>query len=334
MEDLTTVNPTTPVGNPSNIKTSFKSLMVRSKVTKSDGILPRTAADHDSPGQTVSSSDIRSPTGNADKSFTTPDTIQRCGSMNMNSAQQSRVVSCSVNIPPSVTPSSVVSNRSSAMKEDDVLSVSQKPTALHDKDGACGDVGVTRSGCSSQKDSLDSRVMTANLSTTSPLSKCATTKSTRGVLSQKLSQESQHELYGEEHDQNSRPTIPTSGMLMPPKGHNRSTTPVPLGVGNKMKTVRTPVRSPITHHRNNAWNAFNNHNSSSGTPNFGSPSIFLSPYLPSPPDTLDKKSGSHAGGNDKGKKDVGGITPTNFATDFAKSDFHDDSLNNGNVLCF
>jgi hypothetical protein len=196
--------------------------------------------------------------------------------------------------------------------------------------------------------SLDSRILSSTFqNTTTTASETSTTKSS--PLNQKLSQERQIERNEQEEDDPSRPKLQyqppqAGGKLMSHKGPMRSTTPVPSVVGNKSKNVRTPVRTPKSNHQS-SWNAFHTHASSSDMPNFGSPSIFLSPYLPSPPDTLDKKNGgssfgyssgtmggSHAvGGNEKGKKDAG-IIPTNFATDFGKSDFHDDALNNGKLM--
>jgi hypothetical protein len=81
---------------------------------------------------------------------------------------------------------------------------------------------------------------------------------------------------------------------------------------------RTPIRSHS--------NANNNRNQQQNVdfPSFGSPGIFLSPYLPSPPDS--RRGGSstgtgnaiHSSNNNNSKN---GGTPTNFARDFGKTDF-------------
>ena len=77
--------------------------------------------------------------------------------------------------------------------------------------------------------------------------------------------------------------------------------------------ARTPVRSPTSS---------KNPNLSVDIAPFGSPGIFLSPYLPSPPDSR-KVSG--------GQKST---TPTNFAKDFGKTDLTSSSFdaNNGMFL--
>jgi hypothetical protein len=70
---------------------------------------------------------------------------------------------------------------------------------------------------------------------------------------------------------------------------------------------------------------------------FGSPGIFLSPYLPSPPDSRKSGMGSlHV--NTTGIGGAGGnkssSTPTNFAKDFGKTDLSSSSFdaNNGKSL--
>jgi hypothetical protein len=65
----------------------------------------------------------------------------------------------------------------------------------------------------------------------------------------------------------------------------------------------------------------------SDLPNFASPSIFLSPYVPSPPEALDKK-GLNCGECDRETRHSG-IMSSNFASDFDKTELSDDTLNNG-----
>lgn len=137
-------------------------------------------------------------------------------------------------------------------------------------------------------------------------------------------------------------TVATSKIMQShskPKGaktEQRTTTPVPPTNSSRSHStsrMRTPVRSPRVN--GSTFQAFN-----SDIPNFASPSIFLSPYLPSLPDALDKKTssftsaamsgkptGAHSGPEDR-RVAGGGITPTNFATDFGKHDLNDDNLNN------
>ena len=108
------------------------------------------------------------------------------------------------------------------------------------------------------------------------------------------------------------------------KPGTRSTTPVPTqnSVPSKLKgsMLRTPLRSP----KFNSGYAFN-----SDFPHFASPSIFLSPYVPSPPEVLDKK-----GANGGVEARHSGIMSGNFATDFGKNDLNDDTLNHGMYLFF
>ena len=121
----------------------------------------------------------------------------------------------------------------------------------------------------------------------------------------------------------------------------RTTTPVPTnGNGSRPQShnfkIKTPVRSPVPKNGSSTFQGFN-----AEFPSFGSPSIFLSPYMPSTPSAIDKKlpmdvgignSSSNITGTGCGqeiKTTLGGITPTNFAADFGKNDMHDDALNNG-----
>jgi hypothetical protein len=102
------------------------------------------------------------------------------------------------------------------------------------------------------------------------------------------------------------------------KPGTRSTTPVPTqssSSSSKIKgsMLRTPLRSP----KFNSGYTFN-----SDFPHFASPSIFLSPYVPSPPEALDKKMG-----NGGAEARHSGIMSSNFATDFGKNDLNDDTLN-------
>ncbi len=114
-----------------------------------------------------------------------------------------------------------------------------------------------------------------------------------------------------------------------PKHEPRSTTPVPPpGARSQSQNfkMKTPVRSP----KNGASGTFQGF-SSSDMPSFGSPSIFLSPCLLSPPGAKENKANTNqakACGQEV-KIPVGGITPTNFSSDFGKNDINDDALNNG-----
>ncbi len=100
---------------------------------------------------------------------------------------------------------------------------------------------------------------------------------------------------------------------------NTNTSPIPPPQSCVSNNVhRTPIRSNS--------NANNNKNQQQYVdfPSFGSPGIFLSPYLPSPPDS--RRGGTSTGngssintGNNNNSKNRG--TPTNFARDFGKTDF-------------
>jgi hypothetical protein len=114
------------------------------------------------------------------------------------------------------------------------------------------------------------------------------------------------------------------------KNDSRSTTPVPPTSGRSQSQnfkMKTPVRSP----KNGIFQGYN-----SELPSFGSPSLFLSPCLLSPSVGMDRR-GSNQTNNQannrsigqENKIPVGGITPTNFASDFGKNDMNDDALNNG-----
>ena len=124
----------------------------------------------------------------------------------------------------------------------------------------------------------------------------------------------------------------------------RAATPVPLsstaaaaaGEGGNSNSnsnkgiIRTPVRSP-----KNSSNGGYGYTFNSDLQHFASPSIFLSPYVPSPPDALDKKQSighgnghGNGGGRDREVKHSG-IMSTNFASDFDKTEMNDDALNNG-----
>ncbi|GFH46899.1 hypothetical protein CTEN210_03373 [Chaetoceros tenuissimus] len=95
----------------------------------------------------------------------------------------------------------------------------------------------------------------------------------------------------------------------------RTTTPVPpMGnISKNKQSMRTPIRSPNP--------------SGYDFPTFASPSIFLSPYVPSPPDAVDKKVNGDSLHSGKAAPSSG-IMSNNFATDFGKSDMADDALNN------
>lgn len=96
----------------------------------------------------------------------------------------------------------------------------------------------------------------------------------------------------------------------------RMTTPVPpMGnISKNKQSMRTPITSPNP--------------SGYDFPTFASPSIFLSPYVPSPPDAVDKKVNGDSYQSGKAAPSSG-IMSNNFATDFGKSDMADDALNNG-----
>mmetsp|Transcript_20319 Transcript_20319/g.25025 ORF Transcript_20319/g.25025 Transcript_20319/m.25025 type:complete len:1028 (-) Transcript_20319:317-3400(-) len=93
--------------------------------------------------------------------------------------------------------------------------------------------------------------------------------------------------------------------------NNSSLSPVPR--------ARTPVRSPISSRNKNRQFDFD-------LSQFGSPGIFLSPCLPSPPDSRQKGMGMDRNG------EKAGATPTNFANDFCKADLSSISFDPTNAL--
>lgn len=117
---------------------------------------------------------------------------------------------------------------------------------------------------------------------------------------------------------------------IPIKINNRinSSSPVPPSRANAQTQIaRTPIRSPK--------------NSRSFNVDFGSPGIFLSPYLPSPPDSrkVGFAGGNTAGGGNGGGTGVSGndrghrnASPTNFAKDFGKTDLSSSSFDATNGM--
>ena len=93
---------------------------------------------------------------------------------------------------------------------------------------------------------------------------------------------------------------------------NRNISPVPNANQRPMQ-ARTPVRSPK--------------NGRSFNFDVGSPGIFLSPYLPSPPDS--RKAGFQCANGERGQKNA---TPTNFAKDFGKTDLSSSSFDATNGM--
>lgn len=100
---------------------------------------------------------------------------------------------------------------------------------------------------------------------------------------------------------------------------NTNTSPIPPPQSVVSSNLhRTPIRSHSSANNNKSQQQ------NVDFPSFGSPGIFLSPYLPSPPDSrrggasTGNGSSIHTGNNNNSKN---GGTPTNFARDFGKTDF-------------
>ncbi len=111
-----------------------------------------------------------------------------------------------------------------------------------------------------------------------------------------------------------------SSISTGPVNKNRTGSPVPP-TNSRPPQARTPVRSPVA----TKYGAGGSRLNVEIAP-FGSPGIFLSPYLPSPPDS--RKAGMGAVGQKS-------TTPTNFAKDFGKGDLGSSSFDatNGESAC-
>lgn len=90
----------------------------------------------------------------------------------------------------------------------------------------------------------------------------------------------------------------------------------------QQKSRRTPMRSSSPKLRSSDLPAFDD-------AKLADASVLLSPYLPSPPAT---KGDNNKAAVQKEKDRSGGITPTNFATDFGKTDLSSSSFDANNVL--
>lgn len=150
-----------------------------------------------------------------------------------------------------------------------------------------------------------------------------------------IKRESENNDFGN-HNLNQSKT-PNNNDNNPSRNRNVNTSsPVPPTTNSNVRQpqARTPVRSPVS--RYGSMNNVNGRFSVDSAP-FGSPGIFLSPYLPSPPDSRKSGMGSlHV--NTTGIGGAGGnkssSTPTNFAKDFGKTDLSSSSFdaNNGKSL--
>eukprot|EP00551_Chaetoceros_affinis_P009485 CAMPEP_0203670306 /NCGR_PEP_ID=MMETSP0090-20130426/6417_1 /ASSEMBLY_ACC=CAM_ASM_001088 /TAXON_ID=426623 /ORGANISM="Chaetoceros affinis, Strain CCMP159" /LENGTH=1184 /DNA_ID=CAMNT_0050535135 /DNA_START=580 /DNA_END=4134 /DNA_ORIENTATION=+ len=106
-----------------------------------------------------------------------------------------------------------------------------------------------------------------------------------------------------------------------PSHKNRTASPPPPSSSRlPQPQARTPVRSPVASRYGRL---------SVETAPFSSPGIFLSPYLPSPPDSRKAGGGGGGGGTTAGQKNT---TPTNFAKDFGKGDLGTSSFDATNAL--
>ena len=376
---------------------------------------------HGQPGSSVTPTSVpasssvktESPNCSIDKSFSTPDNLHRNNSGGVGGHITAKHASggqqtlsqggsytqneISALDPPSVTPSSVIGDRTPSKQETFLLhgDISSIRNQQHNHQyGKIEDENQeTRRRCEDrqagdQHDSVTGLWVESNEPTEpdpEPEPAARTIKACRNSDSGNLAVQSQsYSMLGQQKpgkgqemeqvdvkfsnclQQSSQESQVSVAPSLFPHDHRkeiRSTTPVYGGrtdlggMSNKSKpTVRTPIRTPKSqenypHFWNVVIHGTHNHASSSDMANFASPSIFLSPYLPSPPapddPILDKKHTSAidaAASSNTNTSTVtnmntnhmtscirkdGDVTPTNFATDFGKSDFAEDSLNHG-----
>ena len=290
---------------------SEEQLLVTATVTSPTATMKKVKMEGNSgSGGPSSVSTLGSPEMAANKmngNFTTPDAIQRLAGHSHSHAHANSHGSHSHNAQTEnigegiVTPSSVVNSKSNGASNNNKSNnaesghqTSSAPASLTTSDGSKAALNPSAAAASASDGHFNNEA------------------SPSGNVKAEPSTDAQSQSHSHAQSQSQSQSQSKPGT--------RSTTPVPTqssSASSKIKgsMMRTPLRSP----KFNSGYTFN-----SDFPHFASPSIFLSPYVPSPPEALDKK-----GNNGGAEARHSGIMSSNFATDFGKNDLNDDTLNHG-----